>query len=307
MVTSIVRAVLNVMVQEADTLGWTVLSATTDGMMVLMPDLPLAAPVYKGTPYVAPPRALMHACERHQCLQLLLQGRQNIGEDPANWLEVKYVGSEAYTFKTRTNWIGWHGETVNQALVGFKKEDVTIDQLREIREQQSHQYYTQRSLHTIEDIIEGKAADITSYYHSVEVNLAPDWKRIFFDDGHSQPFQSLAAWRDCRKIVDRLKWQAFPNRVAMVLQGKRATLEKSARTPTQAAIIRAVLERIVLGSLGFRLPQGMSHRAACQKLGIPHNTLTKLKSTRITRTPLPLNDTSSCQAIIRIRELLNLW
>ena len=189
-ITGLVRAVLNVLVLEASKLG-TVLSATTDGIMVSLPDMPLKEPVMQGKPYLAPPEVLLRACEKHPSVQLLMKGRANIGENPSKWLEVKYAGNEAYTIKTRMNWIGWNGETLHQAVVGFKEDLVTFKELIEVREQRLTRYYTEPRLHTITDIIEGKAQDITMHFQSKVVNVAPDWKRRFETDGTSRPFHIL--------------------------------------------------------------------------------------------------------------------
>ena len=303
-ITGLVRAVLNVLVNEASKLG-TVLSATTDGIMLYVPDMTIKGHVYKGNPYLAPPLALIAACEKHPSVRLLKQGIKNIGNDPDKWLEVKYAGNEAYTFKTRMNWIGWNGETVNQALVGFKKEDTDIHQLIDIREQQCRRYYTDHSLYKIADVIEGKAQDIVSYYTIKEVNLAPDWKRKFTVDETSVPCKNMDAWREYRKVVDRLKWEAFPHRVEQVRAGKRVKGGQG-KASTDAAVRRGVLERIAHGVQGYRLPKGMSQREACRRIGVALNALSKLRAVRTDiTTHLPLNHPE----VERIRRALRhgLW
>jgi hypothetical protein len=300
-ITGLVRAVLNVLVLEASKLG-TVLSATTDGIMLHLPHIPLTQPVYKGNPHIDPPRALLDACEQHPSVQLLMQGRQHIGEDPAHWLEVKYAGNEAYTVKTRMNWIGWNGKTVNQAMVGLKKAEIDFQQLMDIRKQRLHCYYTDHTLHKITDVIEGKACDITSHYASKVLNLAPDWKRKFSVNGTSAPFWTMEEWREYRHIVDRLHWEAFPERVAMVRQGKRTRPGKRQASSTLWTIRRATLHRIALRKPGFRLRKGTSERQACTRLGVAINTLTKLKRERQLWDLLPDHP-----EVIRIQHLLRLW
>src|SRR5262245_49454171 len=101
------------------------------------------------------------------------------------------------------NYIGWNGaelhattedHTVNTAMVGFKKEDTKFSQLIEIREQRLERYYTDHALYKITDVIEGRAKDITVHYTSKRVNVAPDWKRKFYLDDTSVPFESLEEW-----------------------------------------------------------------------------------------------------------------
>ena len=142
------------------------------------------------------------------------------------------------------NYIGWNRELVNQAMVGLRKEDVDFQELIEIREQRLHRYYTDHTLHKISNVIEGKATDITSYYTSKELNLAPDWKRRFSTDGTSLPFASMEEWRAYRKIVDRLRTEAFPERVELVKRGKRTRPGKTQQSSTFWSIQRAVLHRI---------------------------------------------------------------
>ena len=301
-IPGLIRAVLNVLVLEASKIG-TVLSATTDGIMVHVPDMSLPGQIDKGKPHLDPPKALLEACEKHPSVQLLQQGRKHIGENPDTWLEVKYAGNEAYTVKTRMNWIGWNGKTVHQAMVGLKKEDIGFHELMEIRDQRLHRYYTDHSLHKINDVIEGKARDITSHYTSKEVNLAPDWKRKFSVDGTSVPFRSIEEWREYRKVVDKLHWEAFPERVEMVRSGKRVKRGKGQTSPTLTAIQRSVLHRIALGHAGFRLPKGLSERDVCSTMGVAINTLSKLKRERQVWAPIPVDHPETH----RIQTLLHLW
>jgi hypothetical protein len=295
-VTGIVRAVLNAMVLEASTLG-TVLSATTDGIMLHMPDVPLSEHVYKGKPHIDPPRALLEACEKHPSVQLLMQGRKNIGQDPKQWLEVKYAGNEAYTVKTRMNWIGWHGETVNQAMVGLKKSNVKFAEVVAVREKRLPRFHTEPSLFNIADVVAGKAKDITSTYMSREVNLTPDWKRKFANDGTSVPFASMEEWAQFRRKANTLKSSAFPDMVVFT-EGERY------RTPeaSTAAVHRGVLHRIVLGYERFRLPTGMTYTQVCEVLKINPRSLARLRRERMNFKPLPIHPD-----IEKIQSVLGLW
>jgi hypothetical protein len=158
-------------------------------------------------------------------------------------------------------------------------------------------------LHKITQVQEGKAADITSYYTSKEVNLAPDWKRQFSLDGSSVPFASIEAWREHRQVVNRLHWQAFPERIELVRNGRRVKPGKDSASSDPLTIRKGVLHRVALGFPGYRLPQGMSERQACKRLRVPLNRLSKLKSVRKLWGDLP----EAHPEVQRIQTLLQLW
>jgi hypothetical protein len=293
-ITGLVRAVLNAMVLEASKLG-TVLSATTDGIMMHIPDVPLSGPIIKGHPHVDPPRALLEACENHPSVQLLMQGRKNIGQDPQEWLEVKYAGNQAYTVKTRMNWIGWNGATVNQAMVGLDKNHVDFQDLIEVREKRLHRYHTEFTLNKASDIKDGLADDITGYYISREVNLAPDWKRKFAPNGTSVPFESMDEWLYYRRAVDAQGRDAWPDTVEFMKDEPKVS-------GTIEAIRRGVLHRIALGYTGFRLPKGMSDSMACVLVGVHRNAISKLRRERLGWKPLPDHP-----VVDRIKGILKLY
>ena len=169
-----------------------VLSATTDGAMVLLhPDQTKDDAL----------RAIIEGCEQHAPIKALMQGRRNLGLNPHEWLEVKHEGNEACTIKTRTNWIGQDGQKVYEARVGFERNEgkpdyvpfVDIEQAWEARKPV---YYTEERLNKISDIMEGRAQDVTTYYQTKKVNLTPDWKRVFFEDGpaaHIKPWMNFGS------------------------------------------------------------------------------------------------------------------
>ena len=156
-------------------------------------------------------------------------------------------------------------------------------------------------MHKISNVIEGKATDITSYYTSKELNLAPDWKRKFRVDETSVPFACMEEWRSYRKIVDRLRTEAFPDRVELVRKGKRTKPGKTQQSFTLWSIQKAVLHRIALGHPKYRLPTGMSYRQVCSTLGVAPNTIAKLKRER------KVWDILDHPEVERLQQLLGLW
>jgi hypothetical protein len=134
------------------------------------------------------------ACEQHPSVQLLIEGRRNIGEPvPEDWLEVKSAGNQAFTIKTRMDWLGWNGETVSQAMVGIKKQYVQFSELVEMMESRGKRFQLLTRLNRIDHVV-GKdtvASDITAYHVASKVDTCPDWKRLFHTDGTSRPYADM--------------------------------------------------------------------------------------------------------------------
>jgi hypothetical protein len=292
-ITGLVRAVLGVLVREASKLG-TVLSATTDGAMIrLNPGVERD---------VALTRMLVN-CENHPSVRLFLEGVCNLGLHPAMWLEVKHEGTEASTIRTRMNWIGVNGRTVHEARTGFEKDPsepgyVRFSELEEILKERRHCYYTEARLNKICDVMEGRANDITTYYQSSQVNLCPDWKRKFADDGTSRPFQSMAEFWKYRDVATALYWDAWSDLVSyQVRHGYKSP------TMLEKAVRREVLHRIALGVPGFRLPAGSTFKGTCHTLGVNEKALSKLRRERLGSSNFPARHPE----VDRIKTLLNLW
>src|SRR5262249_6503916 len=178
------------------------------------------------------------------------------------WLEVKNAGNEAYTIKTRMNWLGWNRQTGSEAKVGFHPEGLDFQGLVAVREGRLSRYFTEHRLDTISDVNAGEAEDITSYYRSKAVNLCPDWKRLFAGDGTSRPFEDMREFTRYRRVVDALGAEAWPDLVTFRLDAKKPGM-------TEQAVRREVLHRIAMSLPGFRLPGGLSRRLAWKILGVP--------------------------------------
>jgi hypothetical protein len=293
-ITGIVRAVLCVLVREASKLG-KVLSATTDGAMVLL---------QPGASRAETLERLLKACEASPAVQTFLEGRRNLGLDPAKWLEVKYEGTEASTIRTRMNWIGINGQKVHEARVGFQKDPdkpdyVHFRDLEEIIRTQRHCYYTEAHPNRISDVMEGRASDITTFYQSRKVNLCPDWKRCFHPDGSSRPFANMAEYWRHRNVATALDCDAWPDMVQF-----QVSKGFTAASRLEQAVRREVLHRIATGVPGFRLPRGTTFRAACQAIGgVSEKALSKLRRERLPASDFPERHPE----VSRIRDILNLW
>jgi hypothetical protein len=269
-ITGIIRAVVNVLVREAAKLG-TVLSATTDGLMLCLP---------KGTDTRQTLHTLMERAATYPTVQLMLEGREAVGMR-GPWLEDKHPGgTHAHTIKTRTNAIfDDAGDSITEPKVGFPKDKSREDyipytELIHVLETGGQAYYTGSRLNTITDVMEGRAKDVTSYALSKVVNVAPDWKRLFEPNGSSFPFGSMQSFWDVRRIVENLGPSAHPQTVITRHKGQGPTNPRSRLT----AIDKQILWRIAHRRPGYRLGSGITEKIACQRLGVNEKTFQRLRN-----------------------------
>jgi DNA polymerase elongation subunit (family B) len=184
MCTGIVRAALASVVYELSRHdGFEVLSATTDGCMVQVPDTadftnidekgfiqglqfpPLFPSVYK------------HLCD-YPAIQLLMQGRRNTGTDPDEWMEVKHAGSRAYTYKTRIYSLEHAGVTQHIATAGMRLDKREVSVLHAYHEAEGIPTHTVKHLPSVYEMLEGKYADMITVPQERRVNTDFDYKRI---------------------------------------------------------------------------------------------------------------------------------
>ena len=269
-ITGIIRAVLNVLVREAAQLG-TVLSATTDGLMLGLPP---------GTDTHQVLNILMERAATYPSVQLMLEGREAVGMT-GPWLEDKHPGgTHAHTIKTRTNAIfNDAGESITEPKVGFPKDKdredfIPYTELIRVLESGERAYYTGSRLNTITDVVEGRAKDVTSYTLSKVVNVAPDWKRLFLEDGSSQPFNTMGAFWNYRRLVEKLG----PNAHIKVVRAYTNSHQPPKPRSTRDEIDKQILWRIAHRKPRYRLGIGITERIACQRLGVNEKTFQRLRN-----------------------------
>ena len=126
MCTGIVRAALASVVYELSRHdGFEVLSATTDGCMVKVPDTFEFTNIdergiIQGLKFdVLFPSVYKNLCD-YPAIRLLMQGRANTGTNPQEWMEVKHAGSWAYTYKTRMYGLAHADVTQHIATAGIR-------------------------------------------------------------------------------------------------------------------------------------------------------------------------------------------
>jgi hypothetical protein len=294
-ITGIIRAVLNVLVREASKLG-TVLSATTDGLMLCLP---------RGTDTHQVLNTLMDQAAAFPSVQLMLEGRAAVGVT-GPWLEDKHPGgTHAHTIKTRTNAIfNDTGDILTEPKVGFPKDTgrddyIPYTQLIEVLESGGLAYYTGTRLNTITDVIEGRAKAITSYALTKVVNVAPDWKRRFAPDGSSQPFASMREFWQYRRVVEDLGPGAFVDAVQERIEGRR--IPSAPRSLEDAE--KQILWRIAHRRPGYRLGKGINEKTACQRIGVNEKALQRLRNEKARLKDLP----GHAEKYEDYRRKLNLW
>jgi hypothetical protein len=278
-ITSMIRATLNICIIEATTLGADVLSATTDGAMLRL------------QPTSASPKDtiqrfmdnLHSAIAKYPLVQRLLEGRLSIGltKPLLEVKEYKYgpidpeteeprfttnYGTMAYTWKTRTNYLEYHGEMLNEARTGFTKDTTRTDYvssqiLMDLEGVTIPYVHATLELTTLRDIREGEAQDIVSYRQESALNIAPDWKRNVAADGTSRPWQDMTTYYTIHAIAARLRGAAWPKQV-------HTASAPEPKPPTMQQDIREITHLIALKAEGFRLPKKMTYQAAATILGV---------------------------------------
>jgi DNA polymerase type B, organellar and viral len=299
-ITGITRAVLNVLVREASRLG-TVLSATTDGLMLCLP------PNTDTSPILA---TLMEKAAQHPSVQLMLQGREAVGLS-GDWLEDKHPGgTHAHTLKTRTYAI-WNAqeECIFEAKVGYPKDKSRPDyipytDLIKAHDSGEQHYYTGMRLNTIKDVVKGTAKDITSYPHTKIVNVAPDWKRHFAEDGSSKPFPSLQAYYFVRRIVDNLGPKAFVANVEARLQGEPIARPHTHVSSSEKKMKKHILWSIIHRKKGYRLRKGTTYAKVAEVFEVDRCNMYKLEDEKEKHAELP----EGYQAMyVKYAKILGLW
>lgn len=294
-ITGIIRAVLNVLVRESAKIG-AVLSATTDGLMLCLPE---------GTDTKQVLNTLMERASTYPSVQLMLQGREDAGVTGA-WLEDKHPGgTHAHTIKTRTNAIfNTAGDSITEPKVGFPKDPgkedyIPYTQLIDVLERGGQAYYTGTRLNTIADVKEGRAKGITSYAMCKVVNVAPDWKRHFYQDGTSAPFASMREFWQYRRVVEDLGPKAFVDAVEERITGRRIPVPSRSMNDAD----KQILWRIAHRRPGYRLGKGITDKIACQRLTINEKAFQRLRREKATHRDLP----GHAEKYGEYRKKLNLW
>lgn len=212
--TSLVRAALCEAIDYFQGMGWTVQSATTDGLMVEVPKFEIKAGALP-----KPPGKLEHDFLEEICPKALKGlrggawdamrlGRKRLGA--SNLLTLKTWGSEALTVKTRVNaiwgpegaracaWVGWKGELRPDR----SKADLQAKDLLHWFPAAEAMKQDQIRFPGIKEVYEG--ADYRPKGFRMTLNLDPDYKRqVSPKTGNTRPWGTMG---ECVVARDYAGW-----------------------------------------------------------------------------------------------------
>lgn len=187
--TGLVRAALSAAIDVlGNAEGCSVVCATTDGFIA---EVPLSIGFEIKTDdngLVVPPSieellepALLKRLESEYPIHLMIKARHKMG--CGNWLEIKHVGDEVGSYKTRVNWLTWDGVQQCKAASGMQVDD--YNKIREIASSGTLLDIQKKRLSSMREILDGRASDLVSLITTQKASLAPDGKRLYSADGLS--------------------------------------------------------------------------------------------------------------------------
>ena len=187
--TGLVRAALSSAIDVIGNAGdCEVICATTDGFIAEVP-LPEGFEIKTDdNGIVVPPSieellepALLKRLESSYPIHLMIKARHKMGCE--NWLEIKHVGNEVGSYKTRVNWLTWDGVQQCKAASGMQVDD--YNKIREIAASDKLVPIQKKRLPSMREILDGKVFDLISLITTQKASLAPDGKRVYSQDGLS--------------------------------------------------------------------------------------------------------------------------
>jgi hypothetical protein len=283
--TGIVRAALSTLVYRLSAYpGFRVLSATTDGAVIIAPRRfnPPLLPCHNS---LVDPSSLdvltlypeIKALESSLAIRTLCMGRQHM-QLGGSWIEVKHIGNSADTMKTRVYSMSYNGVVQHEAHTGFRTDDTPLIDLHaceDIPVQISTRLPNPR------EIVTGKVPDYVALPLQRRVNTDYDYKRKLLDDGTTVPFahkEEFHTWRDTAARM-RKETSTRVDGVPVKKPGKRATLARVTaavhgmrmqKGETFADVYRRYIHHAIARGVGgwrVRAP----HRWIAALLGISYN------------------------------------
>lgn len=289
MCTGIVRAALASVVYELSRHeGFEVLSATTDGCMVKVPDTFEFTNIdERGVIHGLRfdelfPSVYAKLCE-YPVIQLLMQGRTNTGTDPQEWMEVKHAGSWAYTYKTRMYGLAHAGVTQHIATAGIRLDKREVSALHAYHLAEGIPTYTLRHLPSVQEILSGKYRDMVNIPNKRRVNTDFDYKRMPLPGtpGLTRPPKTLLEALATQEIAKEQRHKGIRATPECVARGTLKVNMRGGLGGSTERIVMSAILRDVAGSKpkGMRLkdfavawgkPEGTIRRWASQQFQHPH-------------------------------------
>jgi hypothetical protein len=206
-----------------------VLSATTDGCMIVAPKriaLEALPANDKGKLDVSRVDLLgaypeLKVLESYPAIKALVYGRRNMNLSET-WIELKHVGDEADSYKTRVNCISYKGAVQHRAATGISRENASM--LDTYHADAGIPTQTGKHLPSARDIMDGVVKDYIDVPTEKRVNTDYDFKRMLRDDGTTYPFADktqFARTRDAAAAIRKVRTVKGEK-----IAGQRATPEK---------------------------------------------------------------------------------
>lgn len=274
--TGLVRAALSSAIDvigNAD--GCSVVCATTDGFIAEVP-LPEGFEIKTDdNGIVVPPSieelldpALLEHLESEYPIHLMIKARHKMG--CGNWLEIKHVGDEVGSYKTRVNWLTWDGVQQCKAASGMQVDD--YNKIREIAASDKLVLIQKKRLPSMREILDGKVFDLISLITTQKASLAPDGKRVYSQDGLSSlPPATVSDVLKTRAVIKHRKKDlgevVKPKDVHLLI----SCAKNNVKVPKKNGLFR-VTEMMVLRVIARmdkkRYFGGRSHKAVAALLGL---------------------------------------
>jgi hypothetical protein len=289
MTTGIVRAALCALVAEVSRHpGCRVLSATTDGAMIVIPRYGEIEVRDDGT--VEPPEdvravlgAIFEGLLTYYPIRCLEQGRINLGVSSRAWMEIKHVGDRAVTARTRGYLLTYNGVRQHFARAATQVKDP--EEWERLFLAEGIETYAGRHLATMREIMAGQHQDLISTTLERKVNLDWDFKRLPLLDGsgRTRPPVTVEEVYAAREVADNLRkhgQRATSERVQLVSTGIRT------HGGTRAAFLRTVHQAIAHNLGGWR-PRYMKDVEIVERLGITATDFKNYKRRKVYPQSLP--------------------
>jgi hypothetical protein len=329
-ITGIIRSALASMVVTISRMpGWRVLSATTDGTMVVGPRrFPIQVNergriITDGLKFSALYPEMFAALRQWPAIRLLEQGRRAMGlEDADAWLEIKHAGTEAATYLTRVNTLRHEGVDQHIAWTGFSTRQRDGSEMIAYGDDPAPRTKYAGRLTSYREIMEGEVlhhvvigeqADGTPIIgdHRVQdmvnmrverrASLDYDMKRVLRPDGSGEtdPPRDVLQVIEIRKRADGIRGRgrghvkdvrrATPEAMALAEQGARLSGDTS--TVVRRHVIRGILQ-----NQAAWFPRPLTLQQLSEHSGM---TLNQIKNhTRRSSKAYPLPDTPETRRTI---------
>ena len=262
MTTGIVRAALSSLIDcVANFPGCRVLSATTDGAMIVVPFKGDIKATEKGDPIIPQINEiipdLFEKLMSFDAIKILETGRRRLNSGNFTWLEIKHLGNFATTYKTRGYILEFNNRTQHIAKAGHKfstrkakcSRDEETKRLRDLYASEQIFVMDVESLASFGSIFDGVYKDLVGVSIKRSSNLDFDYKRIPINDHETRAPSNDIEVRKYRQAVANIR-----------KRGHRATRENvemnqagiSLRGDSAAAIKRMLLRAIAQNRAGLR-------------------------------------------------------